>query len=177
VTGLGQLLPPWGQQRDLCQHGPCELPSPVAVGQATTSAQAARMDSPQVFSPRCRQPLGFLRHDPHEPGQNPGTPVDSTGLDAHHTAHQRQSRSEPVGPAMGRLLRSPSGREDGRYPAGTAELTVSLAGARRQLSGVSAVHHAADRLASLPHRLALERGHRRCSPSGVAASQRSPASP
>jgi hypothetical protein len=52
-----------------------------------------------------------------------------------------------------------------------------LAGTRRYLSGGQAASHTTDGLAPSPPRRALARGFRPGGPSGVAASQRSPASP
>jgi Reverse transcriptase (RNA-dependent DNA polymerase) len=91
AAGLGQRSPPCGESSHLCQERPCHLPSPVVLGQASTSAQAARMDSPPGLSPRGRQPLGVLWPDAYQPWHNPGLAVDAIGLHAHHTAHQSES--------------------------------------------------------------------------------------
>src|SRR4029434_6688120 len=52
APGVGQLSLSRGEQRDLREDRPCDLPRPVAMGHAASSAQRPALDPPALL--HCR---------------------------------------------------------------------------------------------------------------------------
>src|SRR5215217_8850917 len=73
-------------------------------------------------------------------------PIQS-GQDADQALYQAQSGCQSLRPELGRILRTPTGSEDGSQLAGTAAAAASVESARRSLYRVSSEDHHSDGMA------------------------------